>query len=464
MKLWKFIKESILKNPNQKICENQAYLSFEETAIWAENFANKLLNINCCAILCSSEIATAMSLLACFAAGVTAVPLSIRYGEGHCNKILDSINPDAIIMDTNGEIAVYRIKDSQYIVPKEHPALIMCTSGTTGEPKGVMLSEHNIITNVSDITEYFEIDDSDTILISRPLYHCAVLTGEFLTAIVKGSRIRFYSKQFNPTKMLALIKEFEITAFCGTPTLLSIMARFNRGNTSDSLRFICVSGECMGSEVGLKIKAAFPNCNIYHVYGLTEASPRVCYMPSEYFEEYPDYVGLPLRSVSVKILSDNNKPCVPGEEGVLWVKGENVMLGYYNDAERTQSRVKDGWLCTEDFAVMNDLGFIKIKGRTDDLIIKAGMNIYPAEIESVLKQDPRVMDVIAYGVHSEIGTHIGIKIVGDFSSIGEVKQLCLRALPSFQIPAVIDLVNKLPQNSSGKIIRNQLNKKKKDLY
>ena len=78
MKLWKFIKESMLKNPNQKICENQAYLSFEENAIWAENFANKLLNINCCAILCSSEMATAMSLLACFAAGVTAVPLSIR--------------------------------------------------------------------------------------------------------------------------------------------------------------------------------------------------------------------------------------------------------------------------------------------------------------------------------------------------------------------------------------------------
>ena len=453
MKLWKFIKESMLKNPNQKICENQAYLSFEETAIWAENFANKLLNINCCAILCSSEMATAMSLLACFAAGVTAVPLSIRYGEGHCNKILDSINPDAIIMDTNGEIAVYRIKDSQYIVPKEHPALIMCTSGTTGEPKGVMLSEHNIITNVSDITEYFEIDDSDTILISRPLYHCAVLTGEFLTAIVKGSRIRFYSKQFNPTKMLALIKEFEITAFCGTPTLLSIMARFNRDNTSDSLRFICVSGECMGSEVGLKIKAAFPNCNIYHIYGLTEACPRVSYLPPKLFGNYPDCVGIPLNSVSVKILNDAGVLCKKNEEGILYVKGDNVMLGYYREPEKTKKVLKNGWLCTGDIAMINDAGLLKIKGRNDDLIIKSGMNIYPAEIEATLKKDPRVKEVLIYGYKNQFGTQIGLKIAGEFSSVQDVKHFCSDALPSFQVPSAIELLDELPKNGSGKVIR-----------
>ena len=453
MRLWNLIKEHMLKNPNQYICENSASLSFEDTAIWAEEYAKKLSGVKCCAILCSSEMAAAMSLLACFAADVTAVPLSMRYGEAHCHKILDTISPDAVIMDTHSEIKVYKLKESQYIPPSEPPALIMCTSGTVGTPKGAMLSEQNIITNVSDIADYFAMDQRDTILIARPLYHCAVLTGEFLTAIVRGANIRFYSEQFNPTKMLELIKEYDITAFCGTPTLLSIMARFNRSNATATLRHICISGECMGTEVGRMIRAAFPACRIYHIYGLTEACPRVSYLPPEHFEDYPDCVGIPLKSVSIKILNEQGNLCRANEEGILYVKGDNIMLGYYRDPEKTGKVLKDGWLCTGDIAVINDAGFLKIKGRNDDLIIKSGMNVYPAEIEGAIKQDPRVKEVLVYGFHNSFGTQIGMKLVGDFSSPEEVKQLCMRVLPSFQVPSAIQLLNELPKNGSGKLIR-----------
>lgn len=453
MRLWNFVKEHMLENFDQQICEDGASLSYEETVIWAESFAQRLHGVNCCAILCSSEMAAAMSLLACFAAEVTAVPLSMRYGEAHCNKILDRIRPDAIIMDAGGEIAVYRLKDGQYIPPDEHPALIMCTSGTTGTPKGAMLSERSIVTNVSDIADYFLLDRSDTILIARPLYHCAVLTGEFLTALVRGANIRFYSGQFNPAKMLALIKEHRITAFCGTPTLLSVMARFNRSDATETLRHICISGECMRSDAGTKIRLAFPTCSIYHVYGLTEACPRVSYLPPKYFSIYPDCVGIPLKSVSVKILNDRGIPCRKSEEGILYVKGDSIMLGYYGEPEKTRNILKDGWLCTGDIAVTNSAGFLKILGRQDDLIIKSGMNIYPAEVEGVLKQDSRVKEVLVYGFHTPFGSQIGMKLVGDFSSTKEVRQLCMSVLPSFQVPAVIDLVDKLPKNGSGKTIR-----------
>lgn len=453
MKLWNFIKEHMLKNSEQQICENGASLSFEKTVIWAEEFAKRLNGVECCAILCSSEMAASMSLLACFASGVTAVPLSMRYGEAHCNKILDTISPDAIIMDTNGDLTVYKLKDSQYIIPTEHPALIMCTSGTTGRPKGAMLSEENIMTNVSDISDYFQMDTTDTILITRPLYHCAVLTGEFLTAIIRGANIRFYSEQFNPMKMLELIKEHSITAFCGTPTLLSIMARFNRDTATKALKHICISGECMSAEVGKKVSIAFPDCKIYHIYGLTEACPRVSYLPPECFIEYPDCVGIPLKSVSVKILDSSGNPCKINEEGILYVKGKNIMLGYYREPERTSSVLKDGWLCTGDIAVINDVGFLKIKGRNDDLIIKSGMNVYPAEIEGVLKQDTRVKEVLVYGYRDSVGTQIGMKLAGNFSSVDEIKQLCMKTLPSFQIPTRIVLVDELPKNVSGKVIR-----------
>lgn len=453
MKLWRYIKEHMMQNPTQQICENQASLSFEETAIWAEEFSKKLIGIKCCAILCSNEMAAAMSLLACFAAEVTAVPLSMRYGASHRDKILNTISPDAIIMDDGGKITVYSIKESQYIEPQKHPALIMCTSGTTGKPKGVMLSEKNILTNICDIADYFNIGINDSILISRPIYHSAVLTGEFLLSLIKGCKIHFCSEKFNPAQLLELIKEYRITTFCGTPTLLSFMARFNKNILTNTLKHICISGECMNTSIGYKISEAFPTSNIYHVYGLTETCPRVSYMAPQYFNTHPDCVGTPLKSVSIKIIDKSGRTCGINKEGILYVKGDNVMIGYYQDPRSTRKVLKDGWLCTGDIAVINNAGFLKIKGRNDDLIIKAGMNIYPAEIEAELRKDKRVKEVLAYGFDNKFGVQIGIKVAGDFNCIDEIKQLCASTLPSFQVPSIIHLVDEIPKTASGKILR-----------
>ena len=453
MTLWEFVKEHMLKNATQYICEGEAKMSFGDAATFAEIFAKDLKGYKCCAILCQSEMSAALSLLSCFAAGVTAVPLSMRYGQVHCQKILDAISPDGIILDDGGKIRVLKLKDSQYRTPEQRPALIMCTSGTTGKPKGAMLSDRNVMTNVEDIASYFELTESDTILISRPLYHCAVLTGEFLTALVKGARIYFYSEKFNPAEMLSLIDKHGITAFCGTPTLLSLMARLSKGRKVSPLGHIAISGECMGKEVGLRIAEAFPHSNIYHVYGLTEACPRVSYLPPDLFRLYPEYVGIPLPSVALKILNTDGEECLAGEEGILFVKGRNVMLGYYQEAQKTAAVLKDGWLCTGDIAVRNEVGLLQIKGRNDDLIIKSGMNIYPAEVEAAMKCDPRVKEILVYGIEGRLGKEIGMKLVGDFSDVAEAKDLCISILPPFQIPSIIDLVSELPKNGSGKIIR-----------
>ncbi len=454
MSLWNYLKNKMQLNLRQKVCENEVSVTFEEMIIFAEEFARKLKGIKCCAIMCKSEMAASIVLLSCFAAEVTALPISQRYGEHHCNKMLDAIKPDAVVVDWNGELQVIHIKDCAYVEPEVHPALIMCTSGTTGVPKGAMLTETNVLTNVLDIASYFDIDSSDTILIARPLYHCAVLTGEFLTALVRGVKVRFYSGEFNPAYMLKLLKKYNVTTFCGTPTLLSMMAHFKRKTDDDCLSHICVSGECMDLETGIRVADAFPNANIYHVYGLTEACPRVSYLPHDLFREYADCVGYPLRSVSLKILSAEGVPAEKNEIGILWVKGENVMAGYYNDLAKTTKVLKDGWLCTGDLASFNDIGLLKIKGRADDLIIKAGMNIYPQEIESELKKDSRVREVFACGCTDEKrGTQIVLNISGDFLDVSEVKELCRLSLPTYQMPAKINLMKELPKNGSGKIIR-----------
>lgn len=453
MKLWNDLKRKMLAHPRQTVCENESELSYNELIASSELFAQQLAGLRSCAVLCRSEFMAAQALLACFAAEVTAVPLSERYGKLHFSKILEKISPDALITDEGGRLSVKRSENSRYRVPNARPALIMCTSGTTGVPKGAMLTEENILSNVSDIAEYFDIGIRDTILIARPLYHCAVLTGEFLTALVKGASIRFCSEAFNPSGMPKLIREYGITVFCGTPTLLGLMIRFVQNGETLPLRHIAVSGEGMNRETGLGIAEALPNAKIYHVYGLTEACPRVSYLPPELFRAFPDCVGIPLKSVRLRIAKKNGIAAVQGEKGLLYVSGNNVMAGYYGEPEKTADILKDGWLCTGDIAAITPEGLLKIYGRSDDLIIKAGMNIYPQEIEGALKADRRVHEVLAYGYDSAYGTQIGLKIAGDFSAPEEVKSLCAELLPPYQMPVKIEVLKELEKNGSGKIKR-----------
>ena len=147
-------------------------------------------------------------------------------------------------------------------------------------------------------------------------------------------------------------------------------------------------------------------------------------------------------------------PVKENEIGMLWIKGDNVMAGYYNDPRKTAEVMKDGWLCTGDLALMNEKGFLKIKGRADDLIIKAGMNIYPQEIEGALKSDSRVRELFVYGHNDEKnGVQIVLNIVGEFVDVSEVKALCRELLPAYQMPAIINILDELPKSGSGKIVR-----------
>lgn len=453
MILWKYIRDRMMSHSAQKVSEKNASITYEELVIFAEETATKLVGEKICAIYCHSELLTAMALLSCFAAGVTAVPLSERYGEAHRNKILDACTPSCMMTDVNGELEIYHISDLDNTVLKIRPTAIMWTSGTTGKPKGAMLGDYNLLTNVLDIATYFPIDETDTILISRPLYHCAVLTGELLVSLIKGSRIIFYSEEFSPGPIISLLQEQGVTVFGGTPTLLNLLSRFVRDKDL-TLKYIVISGECMSTTIGLKLRKTFPQANIFHVYGLTEAGPRVSYLPPEYFDDAPDCVGIPLTSIKIEIRNEAGDPLPPGEKGRLWVRGKSVMQGYYLAPEETRMVLQNGWLNTGDLAMITEKGWLKILGRADDLIIRAGMNIYPQEIEMELRKDRRTKDVLAYGyTDPKYGVQIGLTVAGDYINVNEVWELCKQALPPFQMPTKINLVDDLPRNGSGKIIR-----------
>lgn len=449
MSLWDEIKKC--SDINQFVAEGERLVSYSELIRESEKLAVFLSGYKCCAIKCRGEINTAIGLMACFAAKITAVPMPGRYGEKYCDRIRKKISPDIIVSDETGVIEIQASEESTYVAPHRHPALIMCTSGTTGEPKGVMLSENNILCNLQDMLSYFKLDSNDSILITRPLFHCAVLVGEFLVGILSGAKVFFYSEAFNPQKILKEIENKNITTFCGTPTTIEKLAYFsNRFNTS-SLKQISISGECLDSVSAKRITDGFCAAKIFHVYGLTEASPRVCYLPHNMFGMYSDYVGKPFNSIQTRIVDEQYKEVRPDEKGTLWIKGKNVMIGYYGDSKKTNKVLRNGWLCTGDIASKNEEGYIRIWGREDDLIIKAGMNIYPQEIEMELKKDSRVSDIVAYGYKEENGyMQIGIIVSGVFSSEMEVKTMCAALLPSFEIPNKIEIVTSVNENSFGK--------------
>ena len=432
------------KYENQIIRDANNQYTYRELLLEAETLGERLKEYPTkkFGILCQTNLNTAKALLACFYANKTAVLLSHRYGDAHNKKIINTVNLTHLIrdlsIDENGD---YQSPDD--LDTLQDVALIMCTSGTTGTPKGAMITYQNLLTNLGDINAYFEINHTQRILISRPLYHCAVLTGEFLISLFKGLEIVFSDDDFNPAGILRKVEDENISVLCGTPTMFYHLCKYAKDHTYPSLHSIVVSGECMTPQTAARMNDVFQNIRIYNVYGLTEASPRVSYLPPSLFAQYPTSVGYPLKSLMIKI-----------EDGELCVKGNSIMKGYYNNPEATQRILRDGWLHTGDIAEINEHGMLFIKSRKDNMIIRAGMNIYPQEIENALREDPRILDVIAYGDKKDTtGQKICIKVVVDNLSKREVYDICKKHLTLYQLPDMIEIVEKIPRNASGKVIR-----------
>ena len=449
--LWNILKRKMMEHPDARIHEGEASVTYEEAVVRAESFAQELA-APCYRTLCESELCAALAVLSCLAAERTAVPLSYRYGEAHCRRILEFVRPRYIIGDKQGELRIVKIENQHYEEPPERPAFILCTSGTTGEPKGVMLSETNLLSNVRDILRYFQLSDKDRILISRPLYHCAVLTGEFLASLMCGTEIYFLNRSFDMQAYIRLAEEERITVACATPSFFQMVSRLLGKPLSVSK--LAVSGECLTKEAAARIRKAFPAAEIYHVYGLTEASPRVAYLLPEHFDSMPELLSRPLDSVRIKIVDDAGAEVPDGGEGELVVFGDNVMMGYYKNPALTEQVITDGWLHTRDMAVKNGDGTVRILGRRDDMILYAGMNIYPREVEDALKKDARVEEVLAYGIPNPYsGQAVAVKVKGKFKDKNEVTALCRACLPVYEQPVRVELVEALPKNASGKLLR-----------
>ena len=254
-----------------------------------------------------------------------------------------------------------------------------------------------------------------------------------------GLEIDFYEEAFQPNRLANYIAEKGVQVFGCTPTLIYHLSKYLNG---DLLKSIVISGERLTDGVANILKEKFPNKQFYNVYGLTENSPRVSALcPDEFFERVGS-VGKPIAHTKLKI-----------KEGELLVKSRSLMQGYIGDREKTEEKLKNGWLHTGDMARLDCEGYLTILGRKDDMLIRSGMNIYPAEIESVAMQIDGVKSCIVYGEDDiHYGQKICMKAITDIGIAVLRKELIAR-LPAYLIPDKILIAESLEMTPSGKVKR-----------
>ena len=457
--MWEYIKNWISQNPKSILFDKNTIISYDELMQTAEKNGNHLKKSlpakTKCAVLCDKGINAAVSVLSCWYAGMVPVPMSKNYGQKHCQNIIDLVEPAAILYDNTIDITCTSLTAEDCL---NDVAVIMCTSGTTGTPKGAMITEQGLIKNMENISKYFNLQKDDKIIIARPLYHCAVLTGELLVSLYKGLNIGFFDEVYNPASVIDYINRHEITVICGTPTLLNHISMYLKRKPCEThIKKIAVSGECLTRTIARNIRSVFPETEIYSVYGLTEAAPRVSCLPPEHFDAYPESVGIPLNDTIIKIADAQNreKELQSNTHGKIMVTSPSIMKGYYRNEDLTAAVVTDGWLDTGDIGYKDENGFLYIASREDDMIIKAGMNIYPGEIENVINELPVIESSVAYGVNGNIAINVVLNKGYDNIGVKELMKIFGNALPSYQMPSAVNITEQIERNASGKIIRRR---------
>lgn len=480
--MWTYISEQMQKNLKSRVFDKNTSLSYSElihlSKRHGEFIKGKVTEGTKCVIFCENELNTAIAILACWYAKLVPILVSPQYGENHALSIINLMCPDFLISDflEGNEYArvVYRIDNQtfegivrQCAIEEElsDVAVVMCTSGTTGSPKGTMITCEGLKANIESIGKYFNIDNEDTIMIVRPLYHCSALTGEFLLGLHKGADIYFFDGGYDPLRIIDAIKKQKVTAMCGTPTLFNHISKLLLLKNDELSIKAAISGECLTNMVAKNIRKAFSNSTLYNVYGLTEAAPRVSYLPADEFDEYPESVGIPLDKTDIKIVDVNNYSIKmsSGLSGMVLVKSPSIMKGYYKEEQLSALALQNGWLVTGDIGYIDEAGRLYIESRADEMIIKGGMNIYPKEIEQTVLKLEDVNECLVYGISSESGQEIGMDVVvkdnGKACTKIELLKKIVEVLPSYQVPSQLNIVQEIPKNVSGKVMRmkNKLN-------
>lgn len=344
------------------------------------------------------------------------------------------------------------------VLEDDDVAVILYTSGTTGKPKGAMLTHLNLYSNARDVADYLKITEEDRVITTLPMFHVFCLTVALNAPLMSGGTMLIVPK-FSPKEIFKLARDYEATVFAGVPTMYNFLLQYPEGNPDDlsSLR-LCISG---GAAMPVALLKGFEqkfNVLVSEGYGLSEASPVTCFNPLDRPRK-PGSIGTNIVNVENKIVDENGDEVPVGQVGELIVRGPNVMKGYYKMPEESNAALRNSWLYTGDLARMDDEGYFYIVDRKKDMIIVGGYNVYPREVEEVLYNHPDVVEAAVLGVPDpEQGEAVHCYVVKKNPTLTEDDLLayCREHLAKYKLPSKIEFIEELPKNTTGKILRRAL--------
>ncbi len=434
----------------------------------------------------------AVTYFACAAIGAVVVPLNNRLTGKELTYILNDCGARMVVIGYQFldlfqgiQEGLRAVKDVIYAGPERKPgtigfpdllgsleapkdvglapddlAVIMYTSGTTGLPKGAMMTHRNIFTNARNCGATLTYREKDITLVVVPLFHVTGLNSQLVAFIFIGGTC-VIMKAYKTAEMIRAIERHKITVLFNVPTMYVLMLINETLKDTDisSLRMAAYGGAPMDKETILALKERL-GLELFNAYGLTESSSLTTVLPSCDAVRKAPSVGLPVTGVQVKTLDPGGKETPPGEAGELLIKGPNIVRGYFNQPEATRKSIVEGWLHTGDVARIDDEGYVFIVDRMRDMIVRGGENIYSIEVESVLNSHPMVLEsAVVPEPHHIFGEVVKAFVVlrpEAETTADEIIDYCRRNIADYKVPAKVEFLNELPRNPGGKVVKNLL--------
>ena len=477
------------------LVDGSTVVSYESLLSSAERLAAQLADLGVGSgqrvlIAMPNSAAFAAAYFGVFAAGAVAVPLSLYLKAKEMHVVAEHSQPAAVVLADEVQrrvedallplspkpallrscapdgsairfelIARGRGRQDSFERPPERTALILYTSGTTGRPKGVVLSHQNIISNAIACAESLPVGDSDVFILFLPMFHSFGFTVCLVLPILLGATSVILSA-IKRDLVAEAVESHRVTVFVGIPALYGLMARSDDAYASkfESVRFF-ISGAAPLAVPTIEASAQRFDAPLLEGYGLTEASPVVSLNPFDK-ERKAGSVGLPLPGVGVRVVNESGSDVPVGTIGELLVRGPNVMAGYWRDDAATAERIRDGWLYTGDMARLDEDGYIYIEDRKDDMILVQGANVYPSEVEGVIRGVTGVAEVAVVGV---VDSHLGKRPVAVVQPVAGaalteemILAICRQHLADYKVPRQVIFWDQLPVSPIGKPLKRSI--------
>jgi long-chain acyl-CoA synthetase len=427
-----------------------------------------------------------IAYFACFKLGALAGPVNSLLKAEEISYVISNSEAKALLVNTqflptvenlSGELKHTIVFDDEAeatreftegnlptpTIEKDDEAIIIYTSGTTGKPKGCLLTHGNVIANARQITEWLEFTERDCLLTVMPLFHMNAVSVTTMTPLYTGAST-VVSPKFSASRFWQIISDYEITSFGSVATMLSMLLStypegVPAGLKSAQLRFAMCGSAPVPSEVLKRFEETF-NCLVIEGYGLSESTCRSTFNPPD-ARRRPGSCGMPIGN-EMKVVDDSDQEVGDGELGEIVLRGENILKGYYKNAEATAHAFRNGWFHTNDIGYRDADGFFYIVDRKSDMIIRGGENIYPREIDEVLFQHPAVSAAATIGVpHKLYGEEVAAFIVlkdGAQATAEEIINFCREHLADYKCPKTVHFVEDIPKGPTGKLLKRELAK------